>query len=1435
MKSTQRAIGRYSSFVLVCLAVWFIQSQVLAFSIGDRVQPNTTVNVRQTPAGTVLGTQISGSQGFIIGGPSIATLGGISYTWFNVNFDSGTDGWVADTGLTLTTPVITSLTTIPSPPTTAGAFNFTINGNNFFAAGALILVTGPGCGPCTIANSALTTKTTTTLAGSYTLSTAGTYSFVVQNGFNPQTGGPGLKSAGVSVTVTTPSFPNLTPYLPSGWSDKIVVSRTTGTTTDSTSLTTADTLYVNFAVLNDSTAATGSGFYNTLYVDGVVKTAPFYGSSLAAGYYMYSLDYSIGSLSAGTHTIKIKADSGLQITESNENDNEYTKTITVSNPAQPNLTPYQNSGWSDKIVVTRTASSTTDSTSLTTADTLYVNAAVINNGVAATAVNFNNELYVDGVPTCNWVTIAPLNVNYISFLTTGYSIGQLSAGTHTIKVTADYGGVIAESNEADNSYTKTITVSNPAQPNLTPYQNSGWSDKIVVTRTASSTTDSTSLTTADTLYVNAAVINNGVAATAVNFNNELYVDGVPTCNWVTIAPLNVNYISFLTTGYSIGQLSAGTHTIKITADYGGVIAESSELDNSYTKTISVASVNQPNLTTFQPQNWSDKIVVSRSPGNNTDSISLTTADSLFVDWAVLNAGNASVISTFYTYLYVDDVFRYSWYTSPPLNPNYYTAAFDYPIGSLNAGTHTIKVTTDATAVVGESSETDNSYTKTIIVGGTALPDFQITSITLNPASPQPGQAFTAAVTVKNQGTGTGDGRWLDVWANQPSVQTCGTDGNTWAAVGTLTSLQSKTFTLNLTAPTSAGSYTIRAFVDSYCQTAESNEGNNQTTLAYTVGSVSQPLPNFVVTAVTFNPAQPVGGQPFTASVTVKNQGAVTGDGKYLDVWVNQPSFQACGSPGNQSQSVGTLSVNQTKTLTYNLTAPPSGAPWIFRAFVDSTCQTPESDEGDNQLTSSYGINPVAQPDFTITAITIKPSSLNPGEKFSAFVTVKNLGTVPGNAGWLDVWANKPATAACGESGNSYSTLGTLAANETKVITVANLTAGPAGNNILRAFVDSKCASTESDESNNQKTFAYKTSQKVLLLLHGMNADPFTWDDYVGSYFDGSAPIIQKGHPLTTESPTPDSHGVVCYRVAFGSADLTSGRTGAEGVSATASSDNYNSQEYYNRSGDYSSFDDLGLEVWMAVNYILSVYPDAQITLLGHSRGGLAARAFLQTVVSSPEKSSVVALLTTGTPHKGSPLGRIYGYLADPAHPKTTDSSKYWKVDWDVVKFLRGELLCTKPFFQGTYQAYNINVTRPTIGDLADNSTAIHDLNNTVQNLPTGIKYGGITYTGADLGLLQKNTIDYHVFWRQIANVCYQLSHGTGQAEDTLLGSGKTGNDYPGDGIVPLTSQSFNDIPNFPPGNDYRSFPHTGGILHTDEPKTDQTAHLSDALGLLINW
>ncbi|MGH8124129.1 MAG: hypothetical protein ACREPT_15335, partial [Rudaea sp.] len=101
----------------------------------------------------------------------------------------------------------------------------------------------------------------------------------------------------------TTLLPNLTPYQPAGWSAPIVVSTQSGATTDSSSFLSTDTLYVNWAVVNDGDASVSAAFVIRLYVDGVatVYTTP---STLAVGYYSgLSSSYSLGSLSPGVHTL----------------------------------------------------------------------------------------------------------------------------------------------------------------------------------------------------------------------------------------------------------------------------------------------------------------------------------------------------------------------------------------------------------------------------------------------------------------------------------------------------------------------------------------------------------------------------------------------------------------------------------------------------------------------------------------------------------------------------------------------------------------------------------------------------------------------------------------------------------------------------------------------------------------------------------------------------------------------------------------------------------------------------------------------------------------------------------------------------------------------------------------------------------------------------
>ncbi|MDO8521176.1 MAG: Ig-like domain-containing protein, partial [bacterium] len=82
------------------------------FVIGDRVQTTAVLNVRATPAtaGTLLGTQTTGAQGAVIGGPIAAD----GFTWWNINYDTGVDGWSVEDYLA---KVITTGTTYYLSPT----------------------------------------------------------------------------------------------------------------------------------------------------------------------------------------------------------------------------------------------------------------------------------------------------------------------------------------------------------------------------------------------------------------------------------------------------------------------------------------------------------------------------------------------------------------------------------------------------------------------------------------------------------------------------------------------------------------------------------------------------------------------------------------------------------------------------------------------------------------------------------------------------------------------------------------------------------------------------------------------------------------------------------------------------------------------------------------------------------------------------------------------------------------------------------------------------------------------------------------------------------------------------------------------------------------------------------------------------------------------
>ncbi len=129
----------------------------------------------------------------------------------------------------------------------------------------------------------------------------------------------------------------------------------------------------------------------------------------------------------------------------------------------------------------------------------------------------------------------------------------------------------------------------------------------------------------------------------------------------------------------------------------------------------------PNLTIccpnkpFRPSGWSDKIVVSRNIGSNTDSSNLTSDDTLYLDWTVYNNGVSPTASTYTVELYVDDLLTHGWQAPSPHKPGFYWGEEDFNLGKLGAGTHDIRIHFDSLNEITENNELDNEYTKTISV------------------------------------------------------------------------------------------------------------------------------------------------------------------------------------------------------------------------------------------------------------------------------------------------------------------------------------------------------------------------------------------------------------------------------------------------------------------------------------------------------------------------------------------------------------------------------------------------------------------------------------------------------------------------------------------------------------------------------------------------
>jgi subtilase family serine protease len=504
---------------------------------------------------------------------------------------------------------------------------------------------------------------------------------------------------------------NLFPYKPSEWDNIIVLSSQEGTFTTSATINNNQAIFVDCAFANGGESDISETFYIDVFFDGDLAGS-FFVEGLASGYYAYFEDAEFWPLSSGSHTFKVVVDSEGNVSETNEGDNEYSRSKTIGY-AEPcvNLEIGKPDEWEDVIIVSTTEGTTVSSPTINSSQPVFVDLAFANGGGCGISPDFDVRIYVDDVAVDTFV--AEGLESHVLLSIYDREIGTLTAGSHTLRIVLDAGHVVNEFNETDNEFSQTIQVGEASScMNVIPYKPAGWDNKIVLSTTTGTSTSTTGIIDNQDIFLDWAITNNGSCATAKSIKVKVYVDNVVKSTF-TAASLGAG-TSTSNTDIAIGKLSAGEHTIKVVADADAELTETNESDNEYSLQVTILASACADLIPFQPDEWDDAIVLSTVTETTTSATVFYSNEPIFIDLALLNSGSCEIPDTFLMGIYIDNILKDNFLVDGLLS-DYYVYITDVSYGTLTAGEHTFKLVADGGHAIPESNENDNEYSRTITV------------------------------------------------------------------------------------------------------------------------------------------------------------------------------------------------------------------------------------------------------------------------------------------------------------------------------------------------------------------------------------------------------------------------------------------------------------------------------------------------------------------------------------------------------------------------------------------------------------------------------------------------------------------------------------------------------------------------------------------------
>ena len=297
----------------------------------------------------------------------------------------------------------------------------------------------------------------------------------------------------------------------------------------------------------------------------------------------------------------------------------------------------------------------------------------------------------------------------------------------------------------------------------------------------------------------------------------------------------------------------------------------------------------------------------------------------------------------------------------------------------------------ADAVAAETDDTNNCSTTVRIT--IEEPDLVVGLPTVSNASPVASAQFALTATVANDGTGPAAATTLRYYQSEADTISTSDSEMGSAAVAGLADSGSSSQSVDLTAPSTPGSYYYGACVDAVPD--ESNTENNCSaavlvTVQQTV-TESQGDPDLTLPTVWVSDNGPIAGTRFRLSATVRNDGDGGAVSTTLRYYRSSDPTITAGDTEEGIEAIVALAASGSAGKFVDLTAPSTPGPYYYGACVDAV-------DGETDITNNCSASvPVTvpqppRPDLAVAQPLVSDSGPATGARFTLSATVTNGGT-----------------------------------------------------------------------------------------------------------------------------------------------------------------------------------------------------------------------------------------------------------------------------------------------------------------------------------------------------------------------------------------------------------------------------------------------------------